>query len=216
MRRALYLVSLIALVSAPAHAQRDYGPEFSSISTWPENDVVPTESDGEYVFLSRDGDEMVLAYPVGLALGNEEKSGELRVERFYRNNLVDASLLVDVEGAGLSYTYKYGVSNSPEARQAVRSIRVVAAELGDGDSISGPPLWGAVKAPSRINAVQHAIGTSEGVFLAWYVNDPGTNVDADASAIPPGGKLDGFRVTSRLKPGITLAYVPGRGSAGPS
>ena len=41
------------------------------------------------------------------------------------------------------------------------------------------------------------------------MNDPGTNVDPDASAILPGGELDGFRVTSRLKPGMTLAYVQG-------
>ena len=216
MKRAPYVILLLALalVSAPAHPQRDYGPEFKSISTWPENDVVPTESDGKYVFLSRDGVEMILAYPADLDLGPEQKGGELRVERFHRNNQVDASLVVDVERSGSYYTYKYGVSNSADARQAIRTVRVVAAGFGDGDSISGPSLWGAANAPSRVNAVHHAIGSSDGVFLAWYVNDPRTNVDRDASAILPGSELDGFRVTSRLRPGMTLAYVQGGDAPG--
>lgn len=210
VKRAPYVLTFLALLSATVHAQRDYGREFRSIPTWPDKGMVLGELDGSHVFLSEDGGQMVLAYATAVPSGAGDKGiGNLRVEKFDRNNQVDALVLVDVQRRGSYYTYEYRVSNSAQASQAIRSVSVVATKFADGDTISGPQRWGAAYVASRINAVRYAIGRSEGVFLDWYVNDPHTNVDPDASAIPPGGDLDGFRVTTRGKPGMTLAYVQG-------
>lgn len=213
MKRVPHIVGYVAFLSATVDAQRDYGREFSSIPTWPEEGAEQRDHgglDGNYVFLSEDGAHMVLAYETDVPRSERDEGiGNLRVERFERNNQVDALVFVDVQRMGSYYTYEYRISNSAQARQAIRNLSVIATRFVDGDTISGPRLWGAAHVSSRINAVRYAIGRSEGVFLDWYVDDPASNVDPDASAILPGGELGGFRVTTRVKPGITLAYVQG-------
>jgi len=208
MNRPLFFLGFLA--SATALAQQDYNTAYRALPIWPQDDIIQREWDEQYVFLDPDAGQMILAYPSNLGRPDfEQAPGAYRIERFDLNNQVDASLSVDVQRSGPNFTYTYGVSNSAQAKKAIRSVRIPATMFGDEDTIFGPAQWGAAASPSRINAVRMAIGKPDGVLLAWYANDPRSVDDPDASAILPGGELGGFRVTSRLKPGLTLAYVQG-------
>ena len=210
MKRQRYLLGFLTVLSASALAQQDYGAEFRSLPMWSEDAIIPGERDDNYVFLDVDAGQMVLAYPSNLGQRDfGQAAGSYRVERFDLNNQVDASLSVDVQRSGPYFTYRYGISNSARAKQAIRSVRITTTKFGDDDVVFGPARWGAAASPSQVNAVRLAIGRPSGVFLSWYVNDPGTIDDPDASAILPGSESAGFGVTSRLKPGLTLAYVKG-------
>ena len=210
MGRVAWLVGLLAVLAVDALAQRDLATEFEAIPDWPEEGFVPEGWNDRYVFLDRNAKQMVLAYPVDLAEGKRaETPGRFRIERFDLTNQVDASISADVERSGSRFTYSYVVSNSARAKNSITSVLMPVPSFGDGDSITGPALWGAAPSPSRIAALQRAIGRPHGVFLSWYANDPTSVDDPDASTIRPRGKLDGLRVTSGLKPGVTLAYVRG-------
>ena len=205
MTRPYCLLAILTALSASAVAQRDLNAEFESIPDWPEDGVIPAELDSRYVFLDPDAGQMVLAYPADL--GQDEfarDAGDFRVERFNLKNQVDASVSFDVRRNAPWFTYTYAVSNSAQARQAIRSVRMPAT-FGEVASIVGPPRWGAAASlwPVETNAVRLALGRPDGAFLSWYMRD------SRAAPILPGGTLAGLSVTSRLKPGFTLAYVQG-------
>lgn len=216
MKRRSCLLAFLATLSATGLAQRDLTAEFRSTPIWPEDDVIPAELNGRYVYLDPDAGQMVLVYPSHLARDDVGQSvGDYRIERFDLTDQVDASFSFGVRRRGPHYFYTYEIANSAQARHAIRSIRMPTPAFGHDDSIAGPTRWNVrtdrirTIAVRYVNAMRLAIGRPTGFFLVWSTSYPRSAADPDASAILPSGTMEGFRVTSRLKPGFTLAYVQG-------
>jgi hypothetical protein len=206
--RIQFSLSLIffVVVCEAALAQRDYGPEFRALPSWPSNGIISPKLQSNYVFLDREAGQMVLSYPENLGRSDfKNNPGLQKVEYFDLNNQVNTSFSVDIKKVGQQFTYHYSVSNAQKAKRAVDSFSIVVPKYGNDDSITAPANWKAAGTTSKIHAVQLAIGQSSGAFLTWY------SLDWNASVIKPGSELQGFQVTAALKPGFTLAYVRGGG-----
>ena len=95
------------------------------------------------------------------------------------------------------------VSNSSEAKQAIRSLRIPTRKFGPDDAILAPATWRGAAVHSSINAIRLSVGTPTGVFLDWYRFGP------DSSRFLPGTTMKGFKVKSQLMPGLIVAYAQG-------
>lgn len=207
MNRNIYYVFIILslVCSGAAFAQKNYSTEYKSVPLWSTTKGNSSAAPGKsYVFLDKNRSEMVLDYvdnpdQTQLNQGSENR----RVVRFNLNNQVDASFASRVETLGQYFLYSYSVGNAKNARQAINTFLIPVPTSFQGDSIESPNLWAGVSSPSEIYAVENAIGDDSGKILSWY------SQDYEASVIKPGSEEDGFKVTSKLKPGFSLAYVQG-------
>ena len=210
MKRLNCLPVILALISTTSVAEQDL-PTYKSIPIWPEDGIIPKEWQDRYVFLDLDAGQMVLAYPTRLARGDARHYPEpFRIERFDLNNQVDASISASVRrGSDSSFIYDYEVSNSSEARQALRTLRIPTRKFGPNDAILAPALWRGAATRSSINAIRLSVGMPTGVFLVWYGYGP------DSPRLLPGTTMKGFNVKSQLMPGLSVAYATGRSSPDP-
>ena len=204
MNRLNCLPVILALISTTSLAEQDL-PTYKSIPIWPEDGIIPEEWQDRYVFLDLDAGQMVFAYPTRLARGDARHYPEpFRIERFDLNNQVDASISASVRrGSDSNFIYEYEVSNSSEAKQAIRSLRIPTRKFGPDDAILAPATWRGAAVHSSINAIRLSVGTPTGVFLDWYRFGP------DSSRFLPGTTMKGFKVKSQLMPGLTVAYAQG-------
>ena len=210
MKRLNCLPVILALISTTSLAEQDL-PTYKNIPIWPEDGIIPKEWQHRYVFLDLDAGQMVLAYPTRLARGDARHYPEpFRIERFDLNNQVDASISASVRrGSDSNFIYEYEVSNSSEAKQAIRSLRIPTRKFGPDDAILAPASWRGAAVHSSINAIRLSVGTPTGVFLDWYRFGP------DSSRFLPGTTMKGFKVKSQLMPGLTVAYAQGGGYPDP-
>ena len=204
MKRLNCLPVILALISTTSLAEQDL-PTYKNIPIWPEDGIIPEEWQDRYVFLDLDAGQMVLAYPTRLARGDARHYPEpFRIERFDLNNQVDASISASVRrGSDSNFIYEYEVSNSSEAKQAIRSLRIPTRKFGPDDAILAPATWRGAAVHSSINAIRLSVGTPTGVFLDWYRFGP------DSSQFHPGTTMKGFKVKSQLMPGLIVAYAQG-------
>lgn len=189
-----------------AFAQKNYSNEYQSVPIWSaERENSSTIVGERYVFLDSEKSEMVLAFPENLeksSLGSTS-SNTRRVVRFDLNNQVAAFFATDVKEVGQDFLYSYKVSNARSAKQNINTFLIPVPTNFYSEAISAPNLWAGVFSSSEIYAVKNAIGDDSGKILSWY------SLDFDASLIEPGTEMSGFQVTSKLKPGFSLAYVQG-------
>ena len=206
MKRLNCLPVILALISTTSLAEQDL-PTYKNIPIWPEDGIIPEEWQDRYVFVDLDAGQMVLAYPTRLARGDARHYPEpFRIERFDLNNQVDASISASVRrGSDSNFIYEYEVSNSSEAKQAIRSLSIPTRKFGPDDAILAPASWRGAAVHSSINAIRLSVGTPTGVFLDWYRFGP------DSSRFLPGTTMKGFKVKSQLMPGLIVAYAQGGG-----
>ncbi|HLQ77868.1 MAG TPA: hypothetical protein VK210_10965 [Terriglobia bacterium] len=178
------------------------------VSLWPKGGIAPSDLAGHYVFYDRAKDEIVVAYPASmdetnLAPSVVNKNAKLKSFRFETNRGTKAAITFSVSPVQGGYRFSYRVANGNGARQPITNLELVVRTSPD-HSPTSPRLWRSDVTPSKIAAIDIALGTkgASGAFLSWFFVD-------EKTAIKPGESVEGFGVVTKQKPGISMMYITG-------
>lgn len=91
--------------------------------------------------------------------------------------------------------YRYILSNARTSKQGIKEFRVTVSSVAPGNSMR-TGNWQGLVAPTA---------TGSSFYLSWFCSQGN-----DACSLPPGRHQEGFRVTSRDLPGISVAEIRGK------
>lgn len=181
----------VAILVAPAFAQQGATAVLSPVPIYPPDGNIPETLKDRFVFLNPATNEIVISYPDQRALGQRV------TQRFSRHNQVDpvVTATVTAQADGL-YQYSYVVQNGPQARKTMQSWALV---VGGTDSVlsTRQASWAMSTAKSPFGRPGAIRPDSQ---ITW-------SAPTTKGLLAQGQSLPGFRVTSRYKPGITIAYA---------
>lgn len=187
---------LFAIFSGAAvciYGQPGLPVELRNLPAWPGSAAAAKTFANQYVF--RDGNgEIVVSYP------DPSDPARSATFRFWLQNRVDPRISISIKrSSDGEFTYDYTLENGLAAKTGIWSWSVVGPP--STDLVISHPTWHGLNPFQAVAAPQPLLTSAgTGVYLSWNgASDP----------IAPGGKLFGFEIVSRLRPGLTTAYARG-------
>lgn len=170
---------------------------------WPEDGRVPPEMERQYVFITKEGDALMVRLPKepGGPLTGEKKV--VRIQLYNRFEPEVNLTEVSIAPSG-RYRYTYKVCNSRTAKDAIDLFGLILPPTRERFPMThtldtGMPWPGIVSVMSV--AVQMALdGVTKGNYADW-TKQPAS------PAIEPGKCLEGFTIETPNAPGFLTAYV---------
>lgn len=193
--RGLILIALLAL--AAGAQDRNTNP----VPQWPVDGRIPPEESDRFVFLTPDKHTIVVLVPEGSEAGINGPKRIVKVPLM--NNLapfVSASIRVEPSGV---LSYRYVIGNGAQAEDAIGAWSLIIPPVDPSLRVThvshdNEQRWGG--APAFVAVASRSLFPDEppGRYLTWF--------HQGNSLIPPGKKLDGFRLESSYRPGLTTAW----------
>lgn len=188
-----------------------HGPNLAAarLPAWPADGVLrPPLPGNHYVFYDAAAQEYVVRFPERLGLGGDD-GGEIIQFRFQPQFVVEPTVAATVsKGKDDVFEYGYSITNGPTAKDAIRWFSVVVPMSGEPPVLQhptwisyGPNMSGAPFAPQAalFEGPDLRKPANMGTFAGWTSSNK-------APPINPGNTVAGFRIESKLLPGITTAY----------
>jgi hypothetical protein len=206
MKRQAFLLGLLVLFSVKILAQQaGISVGLSPVPIWPATGVIPQPFKDHYVFFDPSNNQMVFAYPPNLGQASYAQDPMPRqVERVSLESPIIASLSVTTQKQGLDFNYHYRISNSARAKEAIVHVNIATSSLNVNDDLAAPENWNSVVHASQVKPIlvpSMKNSMDMNLNLNWHAQ--GT------AGIEPGRTLDGFNISTDLKPGFVWAYVDG-------
>jgi hypothetical protein len=193
-----YLLSIaLLLISLPAFSQQTGGVSvgLSLFPVYPLDGNIPADFKNQFVFVDpEDVLDLIVSFPEDLGspdFNPDIPSSRRMLQIRSRKHVLPAiSVQVTNDAQGM-YLYRYTVANQLGAKQEISAMYFSSATLSS-DDVSQPQSWQASKPDGQIG------------WLAQTAQ----------SRIQPGSSLGGFTISSKYKPGFSLAYFQGPAPAG--
>lgn len=192
------IVILCMLLAATAFAQAVVSGGLSPIPTIAAGTAVP-DSSPQLVFLGPNIGTLTLSWPSAL-VPNSASSGRMTASVSMLNQVqAGISTIVTANSDG-TYNYAYTVSNAPGAAHPIK-VWSIGMPAIDGALSATHSSWQAAleQVSTAPNPPTNTVSMGTVALTTWS--------SPIGAAIPAGGSVTGFNVTSNYLPGFTIVYA---------
>jgi hypothetical protein len=199
---AIFLPLLaIFLTGDPARSRAAAQVQVRTAPTWVGEERARDEiSKGQYVFVSADGDNLILVIPTEVEPRpgqprHVDPAGPIRILTVPFRNHIEPHLAVTVNRDGGLFRYTYDIENGAGAKDSITDWSVVVPFSGSGMFQMSHQQWHCLRTMSPIwRQVELPAITALGCRAVCL---------ADNHRLEPGIRAKDFRILTELKPGFT-------------